>query len=306
MKTNPSLILLAMCLSIATFAQKTTAPILKTIVVTYDSAIAYSEIGWVYFTAEKDKKIMQFQPPDVNGNRNLVNQFWQLTPSKSQDGVENHTASGHKGTKYELTYTSKKIEGEGGMMDVNVIKEYEVYDSIYIKFKNMYQSWQTENSKYEAKNKISNPGSIAKKYIELGKEGNLKGMKQLIISKEKSEELKDNHSIYRQIDEMDKIASQNTPEGTKNEIAKLFLKEFSSDKQKVLQNPVTYYLDENNVCVAIASSAKRLYYINLIKLNGQWKISRADDKPGIQGGTAHTKFDVERIMQKRTKELNPA
>lgn len=303
-KTPYVVLSLLVCFNLA--AQTAKQLPLKTIVATYDSALAYQEISWLYFTDAKDGKVVKFQPPDQNGNLKLLRQFWRNAPSKVDNnaGIEWHTAEGHQGTKYELTYVTKKIEGSGGMMDVNVIKEYETYDSLYLKFKVDYQTWKAENGKLEAQNKATNPGLIAKKYLELGKKGDLNGMKQLIISKDMIKGI-DDHSIYKHIDRLDKIAKENTPEATKNEIAKLFLRDFNGDRFKVLTNPVVYYNSPSDVCVAVAEGGKAMFYITLTKVNGQWKISRADDRADVVPQYGIPKYNLERIIQKRVKELNP-
>ena len=199
-------------------------------------------------------------------------------PSNSENEMINPK---YKGKKYSFICTAKnniyyvnKIEGEGVASTSP--------DSAQIEFNKKYSVWIKETAKFDLANKASNPGAVAKKFLELGKKGDLAGMKASFT----------------------KIASQNTPEATKNEIAKVFLSGFTS----VLLKPVVYYMDANNASVAV-DRGKRLYFITLAKIAGQWKVTKMNDdielKPMDGRGSTEEFQLANKIVEKRVKELNP-
>ena len=220
-------------------------------------------------------------------------------PSNSENEMINPK---YKGKKYSFICTAKnniyyvnKIEGEGVASTSP--------DSAQIEFNKKYSVWIKETAKFDLANKASNPGAVAKKFLELGKKGDLAGMKAI---SEESEANKTRYSkgVYKQISSFTKIASQNTPEATKNEIAKVFLSGFTS----VLLKPVVYYMDANNASVAV-DRGKRLYFITLAKIAGQWKVTKMNDdielKPMDGRGSTEEFQLANKIVEKRVKELNP-
>lgn len=303
MKTK-TVISFFLLIGLTSFGQTSAPAKPKVIIATYDSAIAYQDISYLYFTGEGNKPIT-FSPADAKGT-GMNYAFWNYAAIKtdSVDGTEWHTNVRAVGKRWELTYTTQMMDGEGGQMEVRTIKSFVLYDSTYIAFKASYANWKAEMLKYDVGNTGANgPAAIAKRYIEYGKAGNYKGIILMCESKEDNQKRYGTDAkLAHQIKKFEDIGAANTPDGAKNIIANMFLETFSDKNGYVVQkNPVVWYTSATECFVAVAKDGKRFYYITLEKIGGVWKIVDADDNPGVKVMNA----SGNKFIEMRNAELNP-
>lgn len=299
-------LLLGIAISIGALAQ-------KTVIAIYDSSVTNAVSSSVYFTEEKTKKRIEFAEPD-KAEVMIFYTFWKLEPIKVDSimGTEWYTVKENVGKKFELTYIAKKVEGEGGMMNVNVISDFNLYDDAFIAFKAKYAKWKTETAKYNAANPSpGNPASVATSFITYGKKGDYKSLFGIVLNEQQTEAAKDKYRGEKsklgvnQIKWVKNIVENNTPDGSKNEVAKEFLKAFSETSFKMFAKPVTYYLSSTQAVVAIGDFGKkknpRYYYVTLEKIAGKWKIVCTDDNPCVKMPDS----DYIGIIKNAVKESNP-
>jgi hypothetical protein len=311
MKHN-KLTCLLLLFSLTIFGQKA-KPSLKTIICKYDSAItiSFADMSSVYFTAESNKKVYEFIKPDIKTERKIYNKFWNETPIKTDtiSGNENHTKSGNIGVTFEITYTTETVEMEGGMGNVNIIKDFEVYDSIYILKKETLAKWKTQDKKIDLKNVApNNPASISKKFMNACNNGDFKTMTALSVNSEQAASLEKEgqcsaNKIVKTLERIDKkIIQKNSAEGAKIELAKTMLSEMPLEQQ--LKTPVTHYLSETIAVVAIWKKGEHIAYLTMVKLGASWKIISSDDRIPCQKAKEETMLTE--VFLLKIKETNPS